>query len=63
MTDLGKLLASHTAGSFDPHLAGEGGAVGVLKPPGWKESTVVLFMRIETICRIKVKEEPGLNFT
>ena len=61
MIDLGKLLASHTGGSFDPHLAGEGGAVGVLKPPGWKESTV-LFMRIETICRIN-KVEPGLNFT
>ena len=61
MIDLGKLLASHAGGSFDPHLAGEGGAVGILEPPRWKESTVVLFMRIETICRIK--EEPGLNFT
>ena len=61
MIDLSKLLASHAGGSFDPHFAGEGGAVGVLKPPGRKESTVVLFMRIETICGIK--EEPGLDFT
>ena len=53
MIDLGKLLASHTSGSFDPHLAGEGGAVGVLEPPGWKENTVVLFMRIERYAELR----------